>query len=123
LPEKRRRTRSGYSGGNEQNIAQVQGNVQLKEEKTTIVVQVQPKSSRNRVTGFKDGVLYVKVAAPPVKGEANRELLRFLSDILGTARSNITIEKGLTSRRKVISIKGLGQEEVVRGIYREQARV
>jgi uncharacterized protein (TIGR00251 family) len=123
LPEKRQRTRSGYSGGNEQNIAQVQGNVQLKEEKTTIVVQVQPKSSRNRVTGFEDGVLYVKIAAPPVKGEANRELLRFLSDILGTARSNITIEKGLTSRRKVISIKGLGQEEVVRGIYREQARV
>jgi uncharacterized protein (TIGR00251 family) len=86
----------------------------LKEEKATIVVQVQPKSSRNRVTGFEDGVLHVKIAAPPVKGEANRELVRFLSDILGTAKSNITIEKGLTSRRKVVGISGMGQEEVAK---------
>ena len=95
----------------------------MKEEKTTIVVQVQPKSGRNGVTGFEDGVLHVKIAAPPVKGKANQELVRFLSDILGTAKSNITIEKGLTSRRKVIGIRGLGQDEVVRGIYSEQARV
>ena len=86
----------------------------MKEEKTTIVVQVQPKSGRNRVTGFEDGVLHVKIAAPPVKGKANQELVRFLSDILGTAKSNITIEKGLTSRRKVVGIKGVTKEQVVR---------
>jgi len=86
----------------------------VKEEKTTIVVQVQPKSGRNRVTGFEDGILHVKIAAPPVKGKANQELVRFLSDILGVARSNITIEKGLTSRRKVIGISGMGQGEVAK---------
>jgi len=86
----------------------------VKAEKTTIVVQVQPKSSRNRVTGFEDGVLHVKIAAPPVKGKANQELLRFLSDILGVAKSNITIEKGLTSRRKVICISGMTREQVTR---------
>jgi len=123
LPEKRQRTRNGYSGGSERNITQPQGNTQVKEEKTTIVVQVQAKSSQNRVTGFEDGVLYVKIAAPPVKGKANHELVRFLSDILGVAKSDITIEKGLTSRRKVIGIRGVTKEEVVRGIYREQARV
>jgi len=44
-------------------------------------------------------------------------------NIPGTAKSNITIEKELTSRRKVIGIRGLGQEEVVRVIYSKQARV
>jgi len=114
LPEKLQRTRNGYSGVSERNTVQVQGNAQVKEEKTTIVVQVQPKSGRNRVTGFEEGVLHVKIAAPPVKGKANQELVRFLSDILGVAKSSITIEKGLTSRRKVVGIRGLGQEEIVR---------
>ena len=112
MPEKRQRTHNGYSGGSERDIALAQENAQVKEEKTTIVVQVQPKSARNRVTGFENGVLYVKIAAPPVKGEANRELVRFLSDILGVAKSNITIEKGLTSKRKVVGIRGIRQEEV-----------
>ena len=49
--------------------------------------------------------------------------MRFLCDVLEIANSNITIEKGLTSRRKVIGIRGLGQEEVIRGIYSEQARM
>jgi len=56
----------------------------------------------------------VKIAAPPVKGKANQELVRFLSDILGVAKSNITIEKGLTSRRKVVGIRGVTKEEVAR---------
>ena len=86
----------------------------MKEEKTTIVVQVQPKSGQNKVTGFEDGVLHLKIAAPPAKGKANQELLRFMANILGIAKSNIAIEKGLTSRRKVIGIRGLTQEEVAR---------
>ena len=60
-----------------------------------------------------DGVLQLKIAAPPVKGKANQELIKFLSDIMGVAKGNLTIEKGATSRRKVISIQGLGQEEVL----------
>ena len=114
MPEKLQRMRNGYSGGSERSIVQVQGNAGVKEEKTTIVVQVHPKSGQNRVTGFEDGVLHIKIAALPVKGKANQELVRFLSDILGVAKSNITIEKGLTSRRKVIGISGMGQEEVAR---------
>ena len=82
-------------------------------ERATIIVQVQPNASQNKVVRFADGVLHLRIAAPPVKGKANQELIRFLSDILGVARSNLTIEKGATSKRKVISIQGLGQEEVM----------
>jgi len=84
----------------------------VKEEQATIVVQVQPNASQNKATRFEDGVLHLRIAAPPVKGKANRELIKFLSDILGLSKGNITIEKGLTGRRKVVKIEGVTQEEV-----------
>jgi uncharacterized protein (TIGR00251 family) len=61
---------------------------------------------------FEDGVLYLRIAAPPVKGKANAALLAFLSDILGASKSRLSIEKGTTSRMKVVAIDGISQEEV-----------
>lgn len=84
----------------------------MKELPATIVVQVQPNASQNKVVHFADGVWQLRIAAPPIRGKANQELTKFLSDILGVAKTNLTIEKGLTSKRKVISIKGLTQEQV-----------
>ena len=84
----------------------------VKEEQATIVVQVQPNASQNRVARFEDGVLHLRIAAPPVKGKANQELLRFLSDILEISQTSLTIEKGLTSKRKVIAVTGLTQQQV-----------
>ncbi len=85
----------------------------------TISVQVHPNASRNEVVGFEDGVLRVKIAAPPVKGKANRELIDFLSKRLGVSKRSITIEKGLTSRRKVIAIEGLSEAEVTERLTRD----
>ena len=86
----------------------------MKEEHATITVQVQPNASQNKLTRFEQGVWYLKVAAPPIKGRANQELLKFLSDILGVSKSSLTIEKGMTSKRKLIAIQGLGQNQVMR---------
>jgi uncharacterized protein len=76
-------------------------------------VRVHPKANRNEITGFADGLLQVKVAAPPVKGKANSELIEFLSEALGIRKSSLTILKGLTGHNKVIEIEGLSQEEVI----------
>lgn len=78
-----------------------------------VVVRVQPSAARSEVLGFKNGCLMVKIAAPPVKGKANQELLRFLSGILKVSKSNITIRKGMTSKTKVIGISGLSQEQLM----------
>jgi uncharacterized protein (TIGR00251 family) len=78
-----------------------------------IAVRVQPNAARSEALGFKDGCLRVKIAAPPVKGKANQELLRFLSGILKVSKSNITIRKGVTSKTKVIDISGLSQEQLM----------
>ena len=77
-------------------------------------MQVYPNAAKNEVVDFIDGVLRVKVAAPPVKGKANKELIAFLSRVLSVEKSSISIAKGHTSRRKVIAIDGLSQEEVMK---------
>ena len=82
-------------------------------EPVRIVVRVQPNASRNEVLAFKDDVLRMKIAAPPIKGKANQELIEFLSEILRIRKSNLAIEKGATGKRKVISITGLTQTEII----------
>jgi len=86
----------------------------VKEEHATITVQVQPNASQNKITRFEQGVWYLRIAAPPIKGRANQELLKFLSDILGVIKSSLTIEKGMTTKRKLIAIQGLSQNQVTR---------
>jgi len=85
----------------------------VKEEHATITVQVQPNASQNKITRFEQGVWYLRIAAPPIKGRANQELLKFLSDILGVSKSSLTIEKGMTTKRKLIAIQGLSQNQVM----------
>lgn len=63
--------------------------------------------------GYEDGVLRVKVAAPPVKGRANKELIEFLSRLLEVSRGSVTIKKGATSRSKVIGVSGLSQAHIL----------
>ena len=76
-------------------------------------LRVYPNASRNQITGFTDGVLQVRVAAPPVKGKANRELTTFLSQALGVSKSSLIIVKGLTSHNKCLVVDGLSQEDII----------
>jgi uncharacterized protein (TIGR00251 family) len=79
-----------------------------------LAVKVTPNTGRNEVTGFKEDVLQVRIAAPPEKGKANKELVDFLSDKLGVKKSSITITRGLTSRNKVLAIEGIRREQMIR---------
>lgn len=84
----------------------------VEKEQAKIIVRVQPNASQSEMLGFKDGVLHVRIAAPPIKGKANRELIKFLSDFFGVSKSNLIIKKGATGKRKVIYISGLTQNQV-----------
>jgi len=77
-------------------------------------LRVYPNASRNELVSFTDGVLRVKVSAPPSKGKANRELIAFLSRLLGVSKGSINIMKGHTTRNKVVGIDGLSREEVMK---------
>jgi uncharacterized protein (TIGR00251 family) len=77
-----------------------------------LAVLVQPRASRTRVVGEHDGLLKIQLAAPPVEGEANAELLEYLAKRLGVARRQVALVSGETSRRKRVVVQGLGAAEV-----------
>ncbi len=77
-------------------------------------VRAQPRASRSELAGEHDGALKVRLAAPPVEGEANRELERFLAKQLGVARSRVAVVAGETGRNKVVEVEGLTAAEVQR---------
>ncbi len=79
-----------------------------------ITVRVYPNATKDEVVGFSDGVWQVRVAAPPIKGKANKELISFLSKVLGVGRSSLSITKGHTTRSKLIAVDGLTQEELMK---------
>ncbi len=79
-------------------------------------LHVRPNAARSEVTGLVNGVLQVKIAAPPVKGKANQELLALLSRVLDVSKNSVSITRGHTSRNKVITIDNLHQDEVMQRI-------
>ena len=74
-------------------------------------VMVIPNASRNEIVGWHDGALKIRLAAPPVEGRANQELLRVLAKTLGLAPSNLSLAQGQTGKRKKIVIP-LAEEDV-----------
>jgi uncharacterized protein (TIGR00251 family) len=87
--------------------------VNSRSDSNWLYLKVTANASQNEITGFTSGVLQVKIAAPPVKGKANKELIAFLSQALGVSKSSLSIVKGHTSRNKVIAIEGLSHEEII----------
>lgn len=68
---------------------------------------VQPKASRDEMTGIQDTRLKIRITAPPVDGKANAQLIRYLSDTLHIPRSRIELVNGETGKRKTLKISGM----------------
>lgn len=73
----------------------------------TFKVQVVPRASRSEIVGEHGGALRVRIAAPPVDGAANDELVRLLARELGVSFRALTITGGHTSKLKVIRGNGV----------------
>jgi uncharacterized protein (TIGR00251 family) len=67
-------------------------------------VHVVPRASRSEIVGEIDGVLKVRIAAPPVDGAANDELIKVLAKKFGVAKSKVSVVSGLTSRKKRVRV-------------------
>mgnify|MGYP003314403501 CR=1 FL=1 len=78
-------------------------------------VKVQPKASLDQVVGYREGVLQLRVTAPPDKGRANAAVVALLANALGVAKSLVRIVRGQSSRDKVLTVESLTPEDV-RGI-------
>ncbi len=74
-----------------------------------LALHVQPGARRTAVDGTHgEGAqqrLKVRLAAPPVDGKANAELLRFLADAFGVPLRSVALVRGETSRQKVVRVE------------------
>ena len=76
-------------------------------EGVRLTVQVQPRARRSEMAGLHGDALKIRIAAPPVDGEANAELIRFLAEALMVPRGAVSLRSGAGSRRKVVDVAGL----------------
>jgi uncharacterized protein (TIGR00251 family) len=88
------------------------GYMQKTTQGTVIEIVVQPKAGRNELVGIHGGSLKVRLTAPPVEGEANRECLRFLAKVLQIPKSRLEILKGHRSRRKTVLAREVTPEHL-----------
>jgi len=76
-------------------------------------IRVIPRAGRSGFAGLRDGALLVKLAAAPVDGAANEELVALLSRTLKIPKRDITIVSGERSRTKRIRIAGVDREQAL----------
>ncbi|HEY48497.1 MAG TPA: DUF167 domain-containing protein [Dehalococcoidia bacterium] len=84
----------------------------MSQKKATIQVHVQPGARSNELSWLEDGILRVKVTAPPRKGRANQALVALMAEVLGVPKSAVQIIRGTTGRRKLLAIQGLDSGEL-----------
>jgi len=75
-------------------------------------VRVIPGASKNEVAGIQEGALKIKLTAPPVEGKANKACVDFLARLLGMRRSALAIVSGGKSRKKTVTVDGIGRSEL-----------
>ena len=87
-----------------------------------LAVRVTPRASRNEIFGvLNDGTVKIHLTAPPVEGQANEALLKFLSEVLGVPVSRLDIVAGKTGRDKLVSVLGMDAETVHKRIIKRMS--
>ena len=75
-------------------------------------IHVNPHASRAQIAGIADGMLKMKVTAPPVEGAANDACIGLLSKKLGLRKSQIKISLGARGRKKTILVREISKTEL-----------
>lgn len=70
----------------------------------TIEVIVVPRASKTEIVDYPGAALKIRLQAPPVDGAANEELIRFLAEHFKKNKTQITIIRGHSSRKKLVRI-------------------
>ncbi|WP_312317125.1 DUF167 family protein YggU [Atlantibacter hermannii] len=78
--------------------------VEFAAEKLTLRLYIQPKASRDAIIGLHGDEVKIAITAPPVDGQANAHLVKFLAKQFRVPKSQVSIEKGETGRHKHIVI-------------------
>ena len=72
-----------------------------------------PRAGRTGFAGLRDGALLVRLAAAPVDGAANDELVALLAKALRIPKRDVTIVSGERSRSKRVRVAGWDAARVI----------
>lgn len=91
----------GYSGAQ---LAPINKPNKQENRVVRFAVRVQPRASQNEIAGVQNGVVRVRLQAPPVDGAANEALIAYMADELGVSRREVRIVSGFGSRNKILEV-------------------
>lgn len=83
---------------------EMHGWYQWQGEDLLLNVRLQPRASRDEIVGPHGDALKIRITAPPVEGQANAHLIRFLADSFGVTRSAVTLLSGDAARSKRLRV-------------------
>jgi uncharacterized protein (TIGR00251 family) len=69
-------------------------------------IYVQPRASKNQISGIQGEELKIRITSPPVDGAANKLCREFVADLFDVSKSSVEIISGETSRHKRLRISG-----------------
>lgn len=75
-------------------------------------LHIQPGAKKSELVGRHGDALKIRLAAPPVDGQANAALVAFLAAKVGAGRAAINVISGQTSRAKRVRISGLPLQDI-----------
>lgn len=80
---------------------------------TSLKIRVQPRASKNQVSGVMNGALKIRIKAPPVDGAANKACCAFIAELLGVVKGQVAVTQGHTGRNKTLRVDGLTARQVL----------
>jgi len=81
-------------------------------EGVILTIHAQPKASKTEYVGVHGDALKFRVAAPPIEGEANTALCKFLAEVFSISKRSVEICSGHGHRHKRIKLIGVSVQEV-----------
>jgi uncharacterized protein (TIGR00251 family) len=87
-------------------------------EPVRISVRAKPRASRSQILRVNGLSADIALAAPPVDGAVNAELLALLSTTLSVSKSALHLVLGESSKHKVVAVTGLSTDEVTQRLLR-----
>lgn len=79
----------------------------LSNNQLTLSCHVHPGAKQTRLVGLHNDRLKIQLKAPPVDGRANKLLIDYMAKVCARPRSEVTIQRGESSRFKIIKINGM----------------
>jgi len=87
--------------------------VQDTKDGAILTVHIQPRASTTECVGIHGDAIKIRVAAPPVDGAANDELIRFLARRFSIPSTSVQIHAGAGGRHKRVLVKGVTAQLVM----------